>query len=93
MVDIGTNTEVRRRFGVREKVSDRVDWKVYKSFGHVQRMSGGRLTKKVYEGEVESRLDKGRQCTRCSHGFINAWELEVTGAERFKGEVHGYRKF
>ena len=30
--------EVRRRVGVRYEMSDRVDWKLLKCFGHVERL-------------------------------------------------------
>ena len=39
-------------------MSERVDQKVLKWFDHVERMSGGWLTKKVYESEVEGRGDR-----------------------------------
>ena len=38
--------------GVKEKMSKRVDRKVLKWFGHVERMGDERLTKKVYKSEV-----------------------------------------
>ena len=53
-----------RRVGVRGKMSFRVDRKVSKWFGHAERMSGERLTIRVYEPEVEGRRDRGRPCTR-----------------------------
>ena len=33
-------------------MNDRQEWKVLKSFGHMERMSGLWLTKRVYESEV-----------------------------------------
>ena len=39
-MDRGGNDEVRCRVGVRDKMSDTVDRKVLKWFGHVERMSG-----------------------------------------------------
>ena len=47
-MDKWKNENVRRRVNVRENVSDRVDRKVFKRCGHVERMSGGYLTKRVY---------------------------------------------
>ena len=52
------------RFGVRENMRDRVDRKVLRRFGLVERMSGEQLTKRVLESEVEERKDKGRTCRR-----------------------------
>ena len=46
------NVEVRERVGVKEEMSKRVDQKVLKWFGYVQRMGDERLTKKVYNSEV-----------------------------------------
>ena len=42
-MDRWRNREVRRKVGVRERISGRVDRKVLKWFGHVERMSGERL--------------------------------------------------
>ena len=46
------NVSVGKRVGVKEEMSKRVDRKVLKWFGYVQRMGDERLTKKVYNSEV-----------------------------------------
>ena len=44
-------------------MSDRVDLKVLKWLGHVERMSGEQLTKRVCAFKVEGRRYRGRLCT------------------------------
>ena len=44
-------------------MSDRVDCKVLKWFGHLKRMSVERLTERIYESDVEGRKDRGKYCT------------------------------
>ena len=55
------NEVVRERVGVPEKLSGRVDWKVLKWFGHVERMGSERMTKRVYMSEVEEQRGRGMQ--------------------------------
>ena len=52
---------MRGRFGVRGKVSDRVNLKILRMFVHVEHMSGKQLTKRVCESNVEGRRG-GRFC-------------------------------
>ena len=49
--------DLKRRGGVREKSSKRVDQKVLKMFGE-------RLTKRVYESDMEGKREKGSLSTR-----------------------------
>ena len=51
-MDRWRNEVVRERVGVPESLSKRVDRKVLKWFGHVERLGGERLTKRVYMSEV-----------------------------------------
>ena len=53
------NEVVRGRVGVPEKLSGRVDRKVLKWFGHVERMGSKRMTKRVYMSEVEGKGGEG----------------------------------
>ena len=46
--------------GVPESLSNRVDRKVLKWFGHVDRMGGERLTKRVYMSQVGGVRGRGR---------------------------------
>ena len=54
-----TNEEVRQRVGVDRTLEDRADERVLNWFGHVERMSGERLTKRVYESSVEGSRGRG----------------------------------
>ena len=47
-MDIVTDEVVRRRVGVSEKMTERMDRKVFKWFGHVERMKEEFLTKRVF---------------------------------------------
>ena len=58
-----SNEKMRRRVDVREQMNDRVDRKALEWFGHVERMSGERLSKRVYQAEVEGKSNRGRPCT------------------------------
>ena len=47
---------MRDRVGVPETLSKRVDKKVLKWFGHVERIGGERLTKRVFMSEVRGEI-------------------------------------
>ena len=47
---------------MRDKMVDRVDWRILKWLGHVERERGKRLTKRLYKSEVEGRRNRGVQC-------------------------------
>ena len=66
------NEVVRRRVGVSEKLSKRVDRKVLKWFGHVERMGSDRLTKRVYMSEVDGTRGRGRPRLRWIDGVKSA---------------------
>ena len=55
------NEVVRERVGVLEKLTGKVDRKVLKWFGHVERMGSERMTKRVYMSEVEEQRGRGMQ--------------------------------
>ena len=54
------NVELRRRVGVSRPMGVRAQEKVLSWFGHMERMNGERLTKRVYESEVEGARGRGR---------------------------------
>ena len=72
--------------GVKEKMSKRVDRKVLKCFGHVERMGNERLTKNVYKSEVLGERVVGRPCFRWIDGIKDACEERKIGltAARWK---------
>ena len=59
-MDSVRNEVVRKRVSVTVKLSKRVDKKVLKFFGQVERMESGRMTKRVYVSEVEGERGRGR---------------------------------
>ena len=54
------NEEVRRRTGVEDELAMRVDRCVLRWFGHMERMEGGRLVKKVMKANVNGSRMRGR---------------------------------
>ena len=54
------NEVVRTRTGVRRELAARVDMNVLRWFGHVERMDGERLLKKVMNAKVGGRSARGR---------------------------------
>ena len=57
--------EVRR---CEEKISRIIDRNVLKWFGHVEHMSGGRLTIRAYDTKMEGIRDRGKLCMRWKDG-------------------------
>ena len=54
------NEEIRRRCGLQRSLSERREAAVLRWFGHVERMEGERLVKKIYRAEVEGNRGRGR---------------------------------
>jgi len=75
------NEVVRERVGVPEKLSGRVDRKVLKWFGHVERMGSDRMTKRVYVSEVEGERGRGRPPFRWRDGVRRACAEREIGLE------------
>ena len=71
--------------GVDEKLSERVDRKVLKWYGHVERMSGERLTKRVYRSEVEGERGRGQPPFRWKDGVRRACSERNMGLEEARG--------
>ena len=72
---------MRERVGVPESLSNRVDRKVLKWFGHVERMGGERLTKRVYMSEVGGVRRRGRPPLRWIDGVRRACAEREMGLE------------
>ena len=75
------NEVVRERVGVSENLSKRVDRKVLKWFGHVERMGSERLTKRVYVSDVEGERGRGRPPFRWKDGVRRACAERDIGYE------------
>ena len=54
------NDVVRFRTGMVKRLEERVDARVLRWFGHMERMDGKRLAKKVWKAEVSGRRPRGR---------------------------------
>ena len=78
------NEFVRGRVGVQEPLSKRVDRKVLKWFGHVERMGSERLTKRVYMSEVGGVRGRGRPPFRWRDGVRKACMERGIGFEDAK---------
>jgi len=54
------NTVIREECAVKMSVIDQVENGLLRWFGHMERMSNERLTRRIYVGEVEGRRPRGR---------------------------------
>ena len=79
------NEVVRERAGVSAKLSKRVDRKVLKWFGHVERMGSERMTKRVYMSEVEGKRGRGRPLFKWRDGLRRACAEREMGLEEARG--------
>ena len=79
------NVVVRERVGVTEEMSKRVDRKVLKWFGHVERMGDERLTKKVYKSEVDGVRGRGRPHFRHTFKISDITRLHFHECNTFFG--------
>ena len=47
--------DVRRRVGIQETLSERMDRRVLSWYGHIERMDDDRLTKRIYKANARGR--------------------------------------
>ena len=59
-MDRVTNEEVRRRAGIESELASREDQRVLRWFGHVERMDGYRMARRVLTDEVSGGRVQGR---------------------------------
>ena len=59
-IDRVPNVEIRRRCGKNVSVSQRIDQRVLRWFGHVERMGDERMAKRMYESNVRGVRRRGR---------------------------------
>ena len=62
-IDRRMNQEVKRTVSVRENMNHRANRNVFKWFIHAEHSCAERLTRRVYEFEVEGGNDRGMPCT------------------------------
>jgi hypothetical protein len=60
LIDRVRNVEIRRRCGLKDDVVTRIERGMLRLFGHVERMSDERMTKKIWETGVNGRVGTGR---------------------------------
>ena len=66
-------------------MSERVDRKVLKWFGHVEGMGNERMTKRVYMSEIEGERGRGRPAFRWRDGVRRACAKREIGLEEARG--------
>ena len=59
-LDRVTNEEVRRSAGIESELASRADQRVSRWFGHVERMDGYRMARRVLTAEVSGGRVQGR---------------------------------
>ena len=77
-------------------MSDEVNMKVLKWFGHMEHISGDLSPKRVYESEVEGRRVGGRPCTTWLDGVkkvSSAKSLQLTNAKVKYTDIDQRRDF
>ena len=67
------NEEVRSRDGIGRELASRMDQRVLRWFGHVERMVEGRLGKTVIKGEINGGRVRGRLRIGWMEGVKVAW--------------------
>jgi len=75
------NEEIKRRCGVKRGVLERADERLLKWFGHMERMEGDRLVRRVYEADVEGERGRGRPKRRWLDDVKEALGNRGMGAE------------
>ena len=70
------NEEVRRRTDERKELAERVDMRVLRWFGHMERMDDIRVVKRVMEAGVEGGRPRVRPRYRWMDGVRRAWMIE-----------------
>ena len=79
------NEDIRRRCRLQRSLRERGKAAVLRRFGHVERMEGERLVKKIYRAEVESNRGRGRPRRRWMDGVkgcLNDRELSIPEAKK-----------
>ena len=94
--DRQTNEEVRRRCGVEVDVLESVKRNNLRWFGHMERMESERMTKRVYESEVEGQRGRGRPNMRWKDGvrkYMNEGGAGWGEGRRLTGDRGAWGRF
>ena len=90
------NEEIRRRYGLQRSLSERGEAAVLRWFGHVERMEGERLMKKIYRAEVEGNRGRGRPKRRWMDGVkgcLSDRGLSIPEAKECTKDGREWRRF
>ena len=63
------NEVIRRRCGLQRSLSEKEEEAALRWFGHVERMEGERLVKKIYRAEVEGNRGRDRPTKKKVDGW------------------------
>ena len=88
------NEEIKRRCGLQKNLSERGE-AVLRWFGHVERMEGERLVKKIYRAEVEGNRGRGRPRRRWIDGVkgcLNDRGLSIPEAKECAKDRREWRR-
>ena len=92
------NEEVSRRAGIQRELASRADQRVFRWFGHVERMDEYRMAKRVLMAEVSG------PCVLCSQGLLSpvfsriallcsgGYNLESGGMQLYNADVVNCKK-
>ena len=75
------NQEIRCMAGIEETLAEKVDRRVLRWFGHVERMGEGRWPRKVKAAKVEGRLGRGRPRFGWLDGMNRALAVKEVGLQ------------
>ena len=75
------NEEIRRRAGIEETHAEKVDRRVLRWFGHVERMDEGRWPRKVKAAKVEGRQGRGTPRFNLLDGVKKTLALSEVGLQ------------
>ena len=77
MRDRVRNEEIRRRVGIQDILSERMDRRVMSWYGHIERMDDNRLTKRIYKANARGVRVRGRPKMAWMDGVKRAVEKRV----------------
>ena len=75
------NEEIRRNAGVEETLAEKVDRRLLRWFGHVERLDEGRWPRKVKAAKVEGQLVRGRPRFGWLDGVKRALAIREVGLQ------------
>ena len=83
------NVDIPKRAGIEETFAEKVDRRVLRWFGHVERMDEGRWPRKVKAAKVEGRQGRGRSRFGWLDGVKRALAIREVGSQEAMQGVCG----